>query len=165
MQIHSIIAFHNHKVPIILKKNSHSVMVNHGKTTKYFPGLINKNSGLLRTFQDSKKNPELFQDVATLNNRLKIYLLVDVSQPFHMKLCDAVDEKNQHHFVIKNITFAMNTFIGTCNIICDTNFCDAITNIYDGMVLKGFNTIAEPHIRRLSVTVGFAFYWGTGQYN
>ena len=31
-----------------------------------FPGLINKNQRLSRTFQDSKKNPGLFQDVATL---------------------------------------------------------------------------------------------------
>ena len=31
-----------------------------------FPGLTNKIQGLSRTFQDSKKNPGLFQDVATL---------------------------------------------------------------------------------------------------
>ena len=66
MQIRSTIAFYNHKVPIILKKNSHYVMVNHGKTTKYFPGLINKNPGLSRTAKKIQDFPGLFQDVATL---------------------------------------------------------------------------------------------------
>ena len=52
MQIRSTIAFYNHKVPIILKKNSHSVMVNHGKTTKYFPGLSRTYQQKSRTFKD-----------------------------------------------------------------------------------------------------------------
>ena len=45
----------------------------------------------------------------------------------------------------------MNTFITYRDTIRDTSFCDAITNIYDAMVLKIFiNTIANPHVKRLS---------------
>ena len=50
-------------------------MANHGKTTKYFPGLINKNQGLSRNFQESKKIQDftgLFQDVATLTTTTKL---------------------------------------------------------------------------------------------
>ena len=32
-------------------------------------------------------------------------------QPFNMRLCNGVHEKNQHRFVIKNIAVVMNTFI------------------------------------------------------
>ena len=66
-------ALYHYKMPIIMKKNLHSVLVNLGKTTKYFPGLINKNQGLSRTFQDSKKNSGLSQDLATLH---VMYLLL-----------------------------------------------------------------------------------------
>ena len=52
MQIRSTIAFYNHKIPIIQKKNSHSVMVNHEKTTKYFPGLSRTYQQKSRTFKD-----------------------------------------------------------------------------------------------------------------
>ena len=37
-----------------------------GKLYKYFPGLSRTYKQNSRTFQDSKKNPGLFQDVATL---------------------------------------------------------------------------------------------------
>ena len=43
------------------------------------------------------------------------------------------------------------------NTIRDTNFCGAITTIYDGMALKTFNTIAKSHAKRFSVTEGFVF--------
>ena len=61
-------------------------MVNHGNTTKYFPGLINKNQRLSRTLQDSKKNPGLFQDVATLilifyiTNQILLYITKQETQ-------------------------------------------------------------------------------------
>ena len=72
MQIISTLALYNYKVRVITKTTSHSVLENHGKTLKTFfqdfPGLINEIQGLSRTFQDSKKkNPGLFQDVATLD--------------------------------------------------------------------------------------------------
>ena len=61
-----------------------------------------------------------------------------MSQPFYVRLCNGVYEKNQHHFVIKDIS----------NNIRDTSFCDAFANIYDEMVLKIFiNTIAKPHVK------------------
>ena len=70
MKIILTMALYNYKVLVIIKKNSHSVLVNHGKTLKTFfqdfPGLTNKIQELSRTFQDSKRNPGLFQDVATL---------------------------------------------------------------------------------------------------
>ena len=59
MQIILTMALYNYKVQVIIKKNSLSVLVNHGKTFETFfqdfPGLTNKIQGLLRTFQDSKK--------------------------------------------------------------------------------------------------------------
>ena len=61
MQIISTIPLYNYNVPVITtKKTSHSVLVNHRKT---FSRTYKQNS---RTFQDRKKNPGLFQDVATL---------------------------------------------------------------------------------------------------
>ena len=54
--------------------------------------------------------------------------------------------KNQHHFVIKDITVVMS------NTIPETSLCDAITNIYDKILLKTFiNTNAKPYVKRLSV--------------
>ena len=65
MQIISAMALYNYKVPLIVKKTtSHFVLVNHGKTFQIFSRTYKKNS---RTFQDRKKNPGLFQDVATLH--------------------------------------------------------------------------------------------------
>ena len=68
MQIISTLALYNYKVRVITKTTSHSVLENHGKTLKTFfqdfPGLINEIQGLSRT---AKKNPGLFQDVATLD--------------------------------------------------------------------------------------------------
>ena len=34
-----------------------------------------------------------------------------VRQPFYTRLCNGVHEKNQHHFVTKDITVAMKAFI------------------------------------------------------
>ena len=65
-----------------------------------------------------------------------------------MTLCNGVHEKNQHHFVIKDIAVVMNTFLG--NTIYDTSFGDAIINIYDEMVLKMFISIsAKPHVKKV----------------
>ena len=65
MQIISTIPLCNYKVPVITttKKTSHSVLVNHGKTFQTFSRTYKQNS---RTFHHRKKNPGLFQDVATL---------------------------------------------------------------------------------------------------
>ena len=61
---------------------------------------------------------------------------------FYMRHCNGVYEKYQHHFVIKDITVVINTR--------NTSFCDAITNIYNQMLLKIFiNTIAEPHVKKV----------------
>ena len=56
MQVISIMALHNYKVPvIIIKKTSQSVLVNHEKTFQIFSRTYNQIQGLSRTFQDSKK--------------------------------------------------------------------------------------------------------------
>ena len=49
-----------------------------GKLYKHFPGLKYKIQGLSRTFQDSKKNPGLFQDVATLCNIQNVHLILNL---------------------------------------------------------------------------------------
>ena len=73
-----------------------------------------------------------------------------LSQPFYMRLCHGVHKKN-HHFVIKDIMVVMNRLLLLGNTICDTSFCDAITNIYDKTVLKIFiNTIAKSHVKKLT---------------
>ena len=83
---------------------------------------------------------------------IELSLLIKVwciSQPFHMSRCIGVHERNQHHFVIKDITVFKRLLHG--NNICDTSLCDAIANIYGEMVLKIFiNTIAKPHVKSLS---------------
>ena len=68
MQIISTIALYNYKVPVIVKKKQLHILSWKitGKLYKHFPGLTNKIQELSRTFQDTKKNPGLFQDVATL---------------------------------------------------------------------------------------------------
>ena len=67
-----------------------------------------------------------------------------------MRLCHGIHERNQHHFVIQDTTVVTNTL--KSNSIRDTSFYDAITNIYDGLVLKIFiNTIAKPHVKRSKV--------------
>ena len=46
----------------------------------------------------------------------------------------------------------MNTLLRYNNTVYDTSFCDAITNIYDEMVLKIFiNTFAKRHVKRVSL--------------
>ena len=78
MQIISTIALHNYKVPVIIKKiifclrKSRENLIN---IFQDFPGLTNKIQGLSRTFQESKKNPGLFQDVATLMYSLSAFLI------------------------------------------------------------------------------------------
>ena len=72
MQIISTIALYNYKVPVIVKKNNFTFCPGKSRENSInifqdFPGLTNKIQGLSRTFQDTKKNPGLFQDVATLN--------------------------------------------------------------------------------------------------
>ena len=58
-----------------------------------------------------------------------------------------IHEKNQHHFFIKDITVVTKILWGNKNI-CDSSFCDAITNIYYYMVLKVFiPTIAKPAVK------------------
>ena len=57
MQIISTMALYNHKVPVVKKKTSHSVLVNHGKTFQNFSRTYKQNS---RTFQDSKKKSRTF---------------------------------------------------------------------------------------------------------
>ena len=74
MQVISTTALHNYKVPVIIKKLKNFTFClgksreNFINIFQDFPGLTNKIQGLSRTFQDSKKNPGLFQDVATLSN-------------------------------------------------------------------------------------------------
>ena len=72
MQVISTTALHNYEVPVIIKKLKNFTFCL-GKSRENFiyifqdfPGLTNKIQGLSRTFQDSKKKPGLFQDVATL---------------------------------------------------------------------------------------------------
>ena len=69
MQIISTMVLYNYKVPVIIKKKKIHILSWSitGKPSKYFPGLMNKIQGLSRTFQNRKKNPGLFQDVATLD--------------------------------------------------------------------------------------------------
>ena len=44
----------------------------------------------------------------------------------------------------------LTPFRSPAHTICDTNFCDVTTNIYDEIVLKIFiNTIAKSHVKRL----------------
>ena len=76
------------------------------------------------------------------------------NQPFYMRLCNGVHEKNQHHFVVKDITVVMIYEDLQGNSIRDASFCEAIANIYYKMVLKIFiNTIAKPHVKRLKDVV------------
>ena len=56
MQIISTIALYNYKVPITMKKNSHFVQVNQGKTFQIFSGLSRTDKTKFKDFQDSKKN-------------------------------------------------------------------------------------------------------------
>ena len=71
MQVISTTALHNYKVPVIIKKLKNFTFClgksreNFINIFQDFPGLTNKIQRLSRTFQDSKKNPGLFQDVAT----------------------------------------------------------------------------------------------------
>ena len=76
---------------------------------------------------------------------LTAYLLHEALQWY-----STVHEKNQHHFVIKDITTDMKTFICCCiTNIRDINFCDAIVSFYDKMYLNFFiNTIVKPHVNR-----------------
>ena len=72
MQIISTIALYNYKVPVIVKKNNFTFCPGNSRENSInifqdFPGHTNEIQGLSRTFQDSKKNPALFQDVATLH--------------------------------------------------------------------------------------------------
>ena len=67
MQVISITALCNYKVPVIIKKTNFTVRFGKSRENfpnifQDFPGLINKIQGLSRT----AKNPGLFQDVATL---------------------------------------------------------------------------------------------------
>ena len=69
-----------------------------------------------------------------------------------MRLCNGVCERNQHHFIINGFMVIMNTLLRENNTVHDTSFCDAITNIYDEMVLKIFiDTFAKRHVKRVSL--------------
>ena len=46
-----------------------------------------------------------------LDSGHRIITQVATSQPFYMRLCNGVYEKNQHYFVIKDYTVVMNTFM------------------------------------------------------
>ena len=93
MQIISTMASHNYKVPVSAKKQiSHFVLVNHGKTFRLFSRTYKQNS---RTFQDSKKkNPKLFQDVATLQVTREKYLKTELTRIKVVLLC-INDNKSQ----------------------------------------------------------------------
>ena len=61
-------------------------------------------------------------------------------------------------FMKKSTHFRHKRYHGCCayfyklNTIRDTSFCDAITNIYDEIVLKVFiRTTAKPHVKRITV--------------
>ena len=41
----------------------------------------------------------------------KPWWVSDIIQPFYMRFCSGVHEKNQYHFIIKDITDVMRTFI------------------------------------------------------
>ena len=71
MQIISTIPLCNYEVPVITTTKNFTFCPGKSRENfpnffQDFPGLINKIQGLLRIFQDRKKNPGLFQDVATL---------------------------------------------------------------------------------------------------
>ena len=66
MQIISTMVLYNYKVPVIIKKIHILSWSITGKPSKYFPGLSRTYEQNSRTFQNRKKNPGLFQDVATL---------------------------------------------------------------------------------------------------
>jgi len=51
---------------LIIKEFPYSVPVKQRKPPRYFQGFSRTYEKNSRTFQDSKKNPGLFQDVATL---------------------------------------------------------------------------------------------------
>ena len=74
MQIISTKPLCNYNVPVITTTTKNFTFCpgksqeNFPNFFQDFPGLINKIQGLSRTFQDRKKNPGLFQNVATLSN-------------------------------------------------------------------------------------------------
>ena len=87
MQIISIIALHNYKVPVIIKKftfclrKSRENLIN---IFQDFPGLTNKSQGLSRTAKKIQDFPGLFQDVATLQ-----YDPETIRQSMHWKITNS----------------------------------------------------------------------------
>ena len=69
-QIISTMAMYNYQITSYQLSKKKQYTFCSGKSwenfIKHFPGLKNKIQGLSRTIQDNKKNPGLFQDVATL---------------------------------------------------------------------------------------------------
>ena len=67
MQIILTMVLYNYKVPVIIKKNFTFCAGKSRENLKnIFPALSRTNKQNSRTFQESKKNPGLFEDVATL---------------------------------------------------------------------------------------------------
>ena len=65
MQIISTMALYNYKVPIIIKKKQLHILS--WQITENFQIFSRTNKQNSKTFQGCKKNPELFQNVATLS--------------------------------------------------------------------------------------------------
>ena len=58
-------------------------------------------------------------------------MVFSLCQPFYMRFCNGVQEKNQHNFIIKDWKISRLLWILLYdNTIRDTSFCGVLTNIY-----------------------------------